>query len=111
LDDCRRSNNWSGKSFLFYFNSSDFLGYVFGSEEIGAAQSGVLQAMFSNQNSTPVVTIAKAASDESASMKEDALFNFGPSPKAMASALAKFLRQMHWTYVNVVLDRSVSRAF
>jgi hypothetical protein len=90
-----------------------FIGYVFGSDEVKSAQSGVLEAMFSTASSTPIVSIAKgrtAEEDQKVGNGQPAdfggLFNVGPTHTAIASALAKFLRQMRWTYVNIVLDRS-----
>jgi len=81
---------------------------LFGSEEIASSQSAsLLNAMFSNPTSAPIISIANEGNldeKEEGVEKFGGIFTFGPSHLATALALNKFLRQMHWTFVNVVLE-------
>jgi hypothetical protein len=69
----------------------------------------MLGAISAGPSASPVITTAIGGDAEAKAAEEaGGLFSFEPSHRAFGLALAKFLRRMHWTYVNVVLDRSVS---
>lgn len=82
-------------------------GYVLSGDGI-PAQNGILQGMFGNPSVSAVVGIgAEHPSNVEANVKSP-IFAQGPTHRTTVVALAQFLRRMHWQFVNVVLDRSVS---
>ncbi|KAL7076636.1 hypothetical protein ACQ4LE_003739 [Meloidogyne hapla] len=100
------------------------IGYLYGSEEeLTSTQEGIFDAIFSNPTSSPpLLSLGQSQKIDNnkkqkfksnlISLEEDnttnSFFNIGPSHKDTATALAKFLNRMHWTYVNVVVDKSDS---
>uniref|UniRef100_A0A915NGS6 Receptor ligand binding region domain-containing protein n=1 Tax=Meloidogyne floridensis TaxID=298350 RepID=A0A915NGS6_9BILA len=98
------------------------IGYLYGSEEeLTSTQEGIFDAIFSNPTtSPPLLTLGQSqkfdnnkksnlilSEFEEAKNTKNSFFHLGPSHKNTAIALAKFLKKMHWTYVNVVVDKSV----
>uniref|UniRef100_A0A914KR39 G-protein coupled receptors family 3 profile domain-containing protein n=1 Tax=Meloidogyne incognita TaxID=6306 RepID=A0A914KR39_MELIC len=96
------------------------IGYLYGSEEeLTSTQEGIFDSIFSNPAiSPPLLTLGQSqkfgksnlilSEFEEAKYTKNSFFHLGPSHKNTAIALAKFLKKMHWTYVNVVVDKSDS---
>uniref|UniRef100_A0A915ND85 Guanylate cyclase n=1 Tax=Meloidogyne javanica TaxID=6303 RepID=A0A915ND85_MELJA len=99
------------------------IGYLYGSEEeLTSTQEGIFDTIFSNPTiSPPLLTLGQSqkfdnnkksnlilSEFEEAKNTKNSFFHLGPSHKNTAIALAKFLKKMHWTYVNVVVDKSDS---
>ncbi|KAL3096040.1 hypothetical protein niasHS_005799 [Heterodera schachtii] len=79
------------------------IGYIIGAQH-DANQDGIIQAMFEKAETSPVIGVG---TDQPGQISQKGpLFTEGPNHRSTALALAQFLRQMHWQYVNVVLDRS-----